>query len=84
MILGLVAKRGRALVDARILVIELVQRGRLLVSAGAGELPEGLLGQQVPLGDSAASAALRTRHAQRLQEPLTRARLTNTVLARSA
>jgi signal transduction histidine kinase len=28
----------------------------------------------VPLGDSAASAALRTRRAQRLQEPLTRAR----------
>jgi signal transduction histidine kinase len=73
-ILGLVAKRGRALVDARILVIELVQRGRLVVSAGAGELPAGLLGQHVPLGDSAASAALRTRHAQRLQEPLTRAR----------
>jgi signal transduction histidine kinase len=73
-ILGLVAKRGRALVDARLLVIELVQRGRLLVSAGAGELPEGLLGQQAPLGDSAAGAALRTRHAQRLQEPLTRAR----------
>jgi signal transduction histidine kinase len=73
-ILGLVAKRGRALVDARLLVIELVQRGRLLVSAGAGELPPGLLGTQEPLGDSAASAALRTRHAQRLQEPLTRAR----------
>jgi signal transduction histidine kinase len=73
-ILGLVAKRGRALVDARLLVIELAQRGQLVVSAGAGELPLGLLGQQVPLGDSAASAALRTRHAQRLQEPLTRAR----------
>ncbi|HTA16044.1 MAG TPA: GAF domain-containing sensor histidine kinase [Solirubrobacteraceae bacterium] len=73
-ILGLVAKRGRALVDARLLVIELVQRGRLVVSAGAGELPSELLGRQVPLGDSAASAALRTRRAQRLQEPLTRAR----------
>ena len=73
-ILELVAKRGRALVDARLLVIELVQHGRLLVSAGAGELPSGLLGQQVPLGDSASSATLRTRHAQRLQEPLTRAR----------
>ncbi|HEY5194940.1 MAG TPA: GAF domain-containing sensor histidine kinase [Solirubrobacteraceae bacterium] len=73
-ILGLVAKRGRALVDARLLVIELVQRGQLVVSAGAGELPPGLLGQQAPLGDSAASAALRTHHAQRLQEPLTRAR----------
>jgi signal transduction histidine kinase len=73
-ILGLVAKRGRALVDARLLVIELVQRGRLIVSAGAGELPPELLGRQVPLGDTAASAALRTRRAQRLQEPLTRAR----------
>jgi signal transduction histidine kinase len=73
-ILELVAKRGRALIDARLLAIELVQRGRLVVSAGAGELPAGLLGRQVPLGDSAASAALRTRRAQRLQEPLTRAR----------
>ena len=73
-ILGLVAKRGRALVDARLLVIELVQHGQLVVSAGAGELPAGLIGQQVQLGDSAASAALRTRHPQRMQEPLTRAR----------
>jgi signal transduction histidine kinase len=73
-ILELVAKRGRALVDARLLVIELVQRGRLVISAGAGELPAGVLGRQVPLGDSGGSAALRTRRAQRLQEPLTRAR----------
>jgi signal transduction histidine kinase len=73
-ILELVAKRGRALVDARLLVIELMQRGRLTVASGAGELPAGLLGRQVPLGDSAASAALRTRRAQRLQEALTRAR----------
>ncbi len=73
-ILELVAKRGRALVNARLLVIELVQQTRLTVAAGAGELPPGLLGKQMPLGDSAASAALRTRRAQRLQEPLTRAR----------
>lgn len=73
-ILELVAKRGRALVDARLLAIELVRRGQLVLSAGAGELPPGLLGQMVPLGESAASAALRTRRSQRLQEPLTRAR----------
>src|ERR1700735_1931818 len=73
-ILELVAKRGRALVDARLLAIELVRQERLTVAAGAGELPDGLLGKQVPLGGSAASAALRTRRAQRLQEPLTRAR----------
>ncbi|MGA7704504.1 MAG: GAF domain-containing protein, partial [Solirubrobacteraceae bacterium] len=73
-ILELVSKRGRALVDARLLVIELVQQGRLTVAAGAGELPAGLIGMRVPLGESAASAALRTRRAQRLQEPLTRVR----------
>jgi signal transduction histidine kinase len=73
-ILELVAKRGRALVDARMLIIELRQQGRLMVVAGAGELPAGLLGRQVPEEDSAASAALRTHHAQRLEEPLTRIR----------
>jgi signal transduction histidine kinase len=73
-ILELVAKRGRALVDARLLAIELVREGRLMIAAGAGELPAGLLDQAVPLGDSVASAALRTRRSQRLQEPLTRAR----------
>jgi signal transduction histidine kinase len=73
-ILELVAKRGRALVDARLLAIELVRRGQLVLAAGAGELPPGLLGQLMPLGESAASAALRTRRSQRLQEPLTRAR----------
>jgi signal transduction histidine kinase len=73
-ILELVAKRGRALVDARLLVIELVHHGRIVISAGAGELPAGLLGRRVPLGDLAASAALRTHNTQRLHEPLTRAR----------
>jgi signal transduction histidine kinase len=74
LILELVAKRGRALVNARLLVIELVQHDGLVVCAGAGELPENLLGRQVPLGDTAANAALRTRRPQRLQEQLTRAR----------
>jgi signal transduction histidine kinase len=73
-ILELVAKRGRALVDARLLAIELVRQGQLVIAAGAGEQPPGLLGQTVPLGDSVASAALRTRRSQRLEEPLTRAR----------
>jgi signal transduction histidine kinase len=73
-ILELVAKRGRALIDARLLAIELVRQGRLVIAAAAGELPAGLIGQKVPMGDTAASAALRTRRSQRLEEPLTRAR----------
>jgi hypothetical protein len=42
-ILGLVAKRGRALVSARALVIEHEQAGEMVVAAGAGEMPAGLL-----------------------------------------
>jgi signal transduction histidine kinase len=73
-ILELVAKRGRALVDARLLAIELVREGQLVIAAGAGELPPGLLDRKVPLGESVASSALRTHRSQRLEEPLTRAR----------
>jgi signal transduction histidine kinase len=73
-ILELIAKRGRALVDARALVIELVQRGELVVAAGAGELPPEILGTKLPLQDSVASAALRTHTTQRLEDELNHAR----------
>jgi signal transduction histidine kinase len=74
-ILELVAKRGRALVSARTLLIELCRAdGLLLVAAGAGELPQELIGREVPLKDTVASHALRTRRAQRLEDELNRAR----------
>lgn len=73
-ILELIAKRGRALVGARALVIELAQRGELVVAAGAGELPRGILGSRLPLRDTVASASLRTRSTQRLDDELNRAR----------
>ncbi|MHB1837803.1 MAG: sensor histidine kinase [Solirubrobacteraceae bacterium] len=73
-ILELVAKRGRALVGARALVIELVDGGELVVAAGAGELPEGLVGERFALADTVASAALRTGTTQRLEVGLNRAR----------
>ena len=50
--LGARGQRGRALVFARALVIELEQDGAMVVAAGAGELPTGLLGQRVDLEDS--------------------------------
>jgi signal transduction histidine kinase len=46
-ILELVAKRGRALVAARALVILLPDHDGLHVAHAAGELPEGLVGQTV-------------------------------------
>jgi signal transduction histidine kinase len=73
-ILELIVKRGRALVGARALVIELAQRGELVVAAGAGELPREILGSRLPLRDTVASASLRTRSTQRLDDELNRAR----------
>jgi signal transduction histidine kinase len=73
-ILELVAKRGRALVSARALLIELSANNELVVAAGAGELPAGLVGKYVPLKDTVASHAMRTGRAQRLEDELTRAR----------
>jgi signal transduction histidine kinase len=73
-ILSLVAKRGRALVSARVLVIELLHGDELEMAAGAGELPAGVLGQRVPLNDTMASAALRSGQTQRLSDRLMRAR----------
>ena len=73
-ILELVAKRGRALVSARALVIELRRGDELEVAAGAGEIPPNLLGQRVKLQDTVASAALRSRQSQRLSDELNRSR----------
>jgi signal transduction histidine kinase len=73
-VLQLVAKRGRALVSARMLVIELRRGGELEVAAGAGELPAGLIGKTVPLSDTVAAHAIRTQRVQRLEDELNRAR----------
>ena len=60
-ILELLAKRGRALVSARALLIELVDGNELVVAAAAGDRPAGLIGQRIALADTVAGAALRTR-----------------------
>ena len=73
-VLELVAKRGRALVSARTLLIELEQGESLFVAAGAGELPDGVLGERVALRETVASAALRTRRTQNLDDELNRSR----------
>ena len=73
-VLELVAKRGRALVSARALVIEHRRGDELVVAAGAGDLPPGLIGRTVDLRDSVASTALRTVVAQRLEDEPNRMR----------
>ena len=74
MVLELVAKRGRALVSARAVVIEHEHRGQMVIAAAAGELPAGLVGQRVDLEDSLASAALRTFRTLRVEEAPNKAR----------
>lgn len=73
-ILDLVAKRGRALVCARALVIELEVGSDLLVAATAGEVPGELAGERLDREDSLAGYALRTQRPQRLDNPINRAR----------
>ena len=73
-ILELVAKRGRALISAHALLIEIVDGSELVVAAAAGERPAGLIGTRIALADTAASAALRTRTTHRLEVELNRAR----------
>ncbi len=74
LILELVAKRGRALVSARALVIELKQPNGLVIAAGAGDLPRDVIGQRFALEDTVASHAMRTRRTQRLEDTLNRVR----------
>jgi signal transduction histidine kinase len=74
-VLEMIAKRGRALVSARVLVIELVQGEELVIAAVAGELPRNLIGQRMAAAaDTLAGYAMRTRRAQRLDDELRRAR----------
>ena len=74
MILELVAKRGRALVSARALLIEIVDGSELVVAAAAGERPAGLIGERIALANTVASAAIRTRSTHRLEVELNRVR----------
>ena len=82
LILTLVAKRGRALISARALVIELQIDDGLEVVAAAGELPANLVGRQMALEGSVAQAALRTGATQHLGDELNRVRFNEHGLGR--
>ena len=73
-VLTLVAKRGRALVSARSLMIELVRGGELVIVAAAGDVPSELIGRRIGLDGTLAEHAMRTRRPQRLEEEMNRVR----------
>ncbi len=82
LILELIAKRGRALVEARTVIIELVDNGELLIAAGAGELRRELLGRRIELAGTLAAHAMRTRCVHRLDDELSRSRFESRGLGR--
>ena len=81
-VLELVAKRGRALVAARVLLIELCQGDELLIAAGAGEVPAGLVGKRTPLAGTFAEQAVRTRGGVRVEDEVSRARFSEVGVGR--
>jgi signal transduction histidine kinase len=73
-ILELIAKRGRALVAARAMVIELTEGPDLVIKAVAGELDAGLVGTRIPVDGSLGGHVLATRRPERLADAPTRLR----------
>jgi signal transduction histidine kinase len=59
-VLELTVKRGRAMVEARSLLVLLDEEGRLRVAAAAGEVAPGVLGAELPLGGTVAGSVLDT------------------------
>jgi len=67
-VLELIAKRGRALVEARSLAIMLRERDELVIAARAGEVPAELIGRSVPIEGSIAGKVLRSGRAERFAD----------------
>jgi signal transduction histidine kinase len=73
-VLELVAKRGRALVAAKTLMIEREIDGNMVVAAAAGSLPAQIVGKALDANGSLASVALDERRTLRIEDSLNRAR----------
>ena len=70
-VLELIVKRGRALVEARTVLIALEEHGALVVAATAGELRSGVRGTRLPIVGTV-ERVLRTRRAVRLPDVASR------------
>ncbi|MEA2253157.1 MAG: hypothetical protein QOJ82_801 [Solirubrobacteraceae bacterium] len=75
-VLELLVKRGRALIEARSMLIELCDGDDLVVQAMAGEVPPALRGQRIPQSDSVAGEVLRKQRPERLADASSRLRFT--------
>jgi signal transduction histidine kinase len=73
-VLELIAKRGRALVGASALLIELVTGDRIRVAAAAGDVDRAIVGRDFDVAPTVAGRVLETRRPQRLSDELNRSR----------
>jgi signal transduction histidine kinase len=81
-VLQLIAKRGRALVGARALVIQLAHGDRMRIAAVAGEVDRSVIGRELHSEETVAGRVLATRRSQRLSDELNRARFEQSGLGR--
>ncbi|MGZ8648628.1 MAG: ATP-binding protein, partial [Solirubrobacteraceae bacterium] len=81
-VLELIAKRGRALVGAGVLLIELVVGEQLRIAAAAGDVDREIVGSEIPIQATVGGRVLETRLPQRLSDDLNRARFQETGVGR--
>jgi signal transduction histidine kinase len=73
-VLEMIVKRGRALVDARSLVIMLREGSELVLAAGAGHV-QGVLGTRMPIAGSTSGDVLRAGRSERIDDVASRLRI---------
>jgi signal transduction histidine kinase len=73
-VLELIAKRARALTEARAMVVLLQEGDQLLVVALAGELDQALVGERIPIEGSVSGYVLRSGKPERLDDAPSRLR----------
>jgi two-component system, NarL family, sensor histidine kinase DevS len=74
-VLELIVKRGRALVDARAMVILLREGDELTVAACAGEVAGSIVGTQIPVEGSTSGEIMRSAQPERIHDVRTRLRI---------
>ena len=75
--LELIVKRGRALLDARSVLLLLVEGDQFHLAAGAGQVATGALGGRFPLADSAMGEVLFSGRPERIDDVPARLRMSD-------
>jgi signal transduction histidine kinase len=74
-VLELIVKRGRALVDARSMLILLRDGDKLVVVASAGEVEPSIVGARIPIEEATSGEVLENRRPERIRDVASRLRI---------